>query len=278
MLSNISARDCLRTGREVFLRHPLPLILGWAIAASCIVLGIILFPSNLSLGLQVGAIVSAPVLLWVQLVVLKSLGRDELGEPQMRRGSLRDWGSSLLVAAVIPILFRAATWWIWVALPLSGGLMYTFRAWGVGDMFTSGRMDLFVGAVLFGFVGFMISCGLFFAPLCAIRDSRGPFNAIARGWRMAGGHKLKILRIAVTCFWVPVSLFLPAYCISVLREARAVFSGLPAVLWTISGLTAVLFLGPWFSGALTALFVPLKAEEDEYMRRREERRKTMHLS
>lgn len=277
MVSNISARDCVRAGRHAFLRRPLPLILGWAIAAACVVLFVILFPSNLSLGLQLGAIVSAPVLLRVQLVVLKSLCTDE-SEKGDQKGSVRDWGSSLLVAAAIPTLFRTATWWIWAALPLSGTLMYAFMAWGVGDMLTSGRMDLFVGAVLFGPVGFMLSCGLLFAPLCAIRNSRGPFDAIARSWRMAGGHRLKILRIAVTCFWIPVGLFLPAYILSVLRTAAAVFLGLPAVLWTVSLLAVVLFFGPWFSAALTVAFVPLKAEEDEYMRRREQRRKTLGFS
>lgn len=276
MLSNVSTRDCLRAGKEAYLRRPFSLIAGWASAAGLVVLFIILFPSNLSLALQLAAIASAPALLWVQLVVLKSLGTEESDEPQSR-GSLRDWVSASLTAVAIPTLFRTATWWIWAAMPLSGGLMYTFMAWGVGDMFTSGRMDLFVGAVLFGSVGFMISCGLFFAPLCAIRDSRGPFDAMARSWRMAGGHRLKILRIAVTCFWLPVGLFLSAYFLSVLRTAGAVFHGLPAVLWTISVLTVVLFLGPWFSGALAALFVPLKAEEDAYMRRRAERRKALRL-
>jgi hypothetical protein len=88
---------------------------------------------------------------------------------------------------------------------------------------------------------------------------------------------MKMLRIAATCFWLPVGLFLSAYFLSVLRTAAAVFRGLPAVLWTLSILTVVLFLGPWFSGALTVLFVPLKEEEDAFERRREERRQTRHL-
>ena len=275
MHPNSSARECLRAGRQVFFKRPLPLILGWVIAAACVVLGIILFPSNLSLGLQVGAILSAPGLLWTQLVSLR--GSLDESEEALLRGSLRDWGSSFLAAAVIPTVFRYATFWTWMAVPLSGGLMYTLHAWCIESMFMAGRMDLFITAVVFGFAGFMVSCGLFFSPLCAMRDSRGPFYAIARSWRMAGGQRLKILRIAVACFWIPVALFLPAYFLSVLRTSAAVFRGLPAVLWTISGLTVVLFLGPWFTGSLTALFIPLKAEEDEYMRRRAEKKATWNI-
>ena len=276
MHPKISASDCLRAGRKAFLQRPLPLILGWAISASCVVLFVILFPSNLSLGLQLGAIASAPVLLWVQLVVLKSLGKDD-SEGYQTRGSLLDWGSSFIASAVIPTLFRTVTWWLWVALPFSGGLMYAFMSWGVGGMFLCGRLDLLVFAILCGVAGFVVSSGLLFAPLCAIKDTKGPFDAMKRSWRMASGHRMKILRIAAICFWFPVGFFLSAYFLSVLRTTGAVFHGLPAVLWTISLITVVLFLGPWFSGALTALFVPLKAEEDAYMLRRVERKATMNL-
>jgi hypothetical protein len=274
MLPSVSASDCVRAGREAFLRRPVPLILGWAVAAGLVVLLIILFPSSLSMGLHLGAILSAPVLLWVQLVVLKSLDADESAN-RHAGGSLRSWGSSFMVAAVIVTLFRVTTWCVWVAVPLTGAVMYTFMAFGVGDMFLCGRLDLLASAVVFGAVGFMMTCGLLFAPMCAAQDSRGMFDAIRRSWRMASGHRRTILRIAVTCFWFPVSLSLSAYFLSVLRTAAAVFRGLPAVLWLVSLLTVVLFLGPWFSGALAAAFVPLKAEEDEYVRRREERRATL---
>jgi len=271
MRPTISARDCLRAGRKAFAQHPFSLILSWAIAAAIVVLFIFLFPGNLSLGMQLGAMVCAPAILWAERVVLRSYEEAELGQAQTK-GSLLDWGSAFLSSAVIPAVFRTATWWIWAAVPLSGGLAYTFVAWGVGDLFTYGRMDLFVTAILFGHAGFMISCGFFFAPLCALQNSRGPLDAIARSWRMAGGHRLTILRMAATCFLLPVLLFLAAYFLSVLHEARAVFQGLPAVLWTISLAMIVLVSGPWFSGSLVALFIPLKEEEDAYMRRRAERK------
>ena len=273
---NVSASDCVRAGREIFLRRPLPLILGWAVAAGLVVLLIILFPSDLSTGLHVGAILSAPVLLWVQLVVLKSLDADKPGKLRAG-GSLRDWGSAFMVAAAIATLFRAATWCLWVAVPLTGAVMYAFMTFGVGDMFLCGRLDLLVSAIVFGTVGFMMVSGLLFAPICAVQDCRGLFDAMRRSWRMASGRRRTILRIAVTCFWLPVILSLSAYFLSVLRTAAAMFRGLPAVLWLVSLLTVVLFLGPWFSGALAAAFVPLKAEEDEYVRRREERKAKLGL-
>ena len=277
MLQNVSAIDCLRAGREAYVRRPLPLILGWAIAAGLVVLFIVLFPSDLSTGLQLGVIVSAPILLGVQLIALKSLGTYELGRHQAR-GSLRDWGSSFVAAAVIPTLLRIATWCIWCALPFTGSMMYVFMTFGVADMFTSGRLDLLVSAILFGTAGFMLTCGLLFAPVCAVLDRIRPFEALRRSWRMAGGgHRKTILRIALACFWLPVGLSLSAYFLSVLRTAEAVFRGLPAVLWIVSLVTVVLFLGPWFTGALMALFVPLKREEDGYVRRLEERRATMNL-
>ena len=183
----------------------------------------------------------------------------------------------MMAAAVIATLFRVVVWCLWVAVPLSGAVMYAFMTFGVGDMFLCGRLDLLVSAIVFGTVGFVMTCGLLFAPMCAVQDSRGLFDAIRRSWRMANGRRWTILRIAVTCFWFPVSVSLSAYFLSVLRTAAAVFRGLPAVLWLVSLLTVVLFLGPWFSGALTAAFVPLKAEEDEYVRRREERKAKLRL-
>lgn len=190
---------------------------------------------------------------------------------------MRDLGSSFIAAAVIPTLFRIATWSIWFALPLTGGLMYVFMTFGVADMFTSGRLDLLASAILFGTAGFMMTCGLLFAPICAVLERIGPFEAMRRSWRMAGGHRKTIFRIALTCFWLPVGLSLSAYFLSVLRTAAAVFRGLPAVLWVVSLVTVVLFFGPWCTGALMALFVPLKCEEDGYVRRLEERRATMNL-
>ena len=69
-----------------------------------------------------------------------------------------------------------------------------------------------------------------------------------------------------------------------LRAGREAFvrRPLPLILgWAIAaGLVAlfvVLFFGPWCTGALMALFVPLKCEEDGYVRRLEERRATMNL-
>jgi hypothetical protein len=276
MLDRVTANECLRAGREAYVRRPLPLILGCAVAAGLVVLFVVLFPSDLSWGLQLGVILSAPVLLQVQRSALKSLGEDE--SPAHRtRSSLRDWGSSFIAAAVIPTLFRIATWSIWFALPLTGALMYVFMTFGVADMFTSGRLDLLTSAVLFGSVSFMLTSGFLFAPICAVLDGIGPLEAIRRSLRMAGGHRKTILRIAFTCFWLPISLSLSAYFLSVLRTAAAVFRGLPAVLWIVSLVTVVLFYGPWFSGALMALFVPLKREEDWYVRRRQERRATLDL-
>jgi hypothetical protein len=276
MLDDVSAGHYIHVGRQTFFRRPLPLILGWGVAAGLVVLFIILFPHNLSTGLHVGVIASAPVLVRVQLIVLKSLGKGSERERQALN-SLRDWGNSFIVAAVIPTLFRAATWSLWMAVPLTGGLMYMFVAFGAGDMFLSGRLDLLVCAILFGTVGFMLACSLLFAPICAVQDSRGPVDAMRRSWRMANGNRRTILRIAFTCFCLPISLSLSAYFLSVLETTAAVFRGLPAVLWIVSLVTVVLFFGPWFSGALMALFVPLKQEEDQRVRRLAERRATMGL-
>ncbi|TFH07157.1 MAG: hypothetical protein E4H08_09965 [Candidatus Atribacteria bacterium] len=276
MLPRVVASECLRTGWRVSRQHPLPLILGWALAAGAVVLSVFLLPANLSLGLQLGAIVGAPALLWTQLIVLRVLAPTEPKRPRMA-GKLKDWLSAFAASAAVPTLFRTATWWIWAAVPLTGGLMYGLYAWGFGNMFASGRMDLFISAVLFSNAGFMISCGLFFAPLCAMQDSKGPFDAIRRSWRMASGHRLKILAIAAICFWLPVTLFLAAYFLSLLRHAAAVFEGLPAMLWTISAVVVVLFSGPWFSGAITALHVPLKEEEDTFELRRENYRRTSYF-
>lgn len=270
----ISISDCLRSGRKVFVQHPFSLILSWAIAVATTVLFAFLFQSNLSLGMQLGAIVCAPALLWGQRLALRTL----TGRESQKSGSLRDWGSSFLASALIPTVFRYATFYIWMAVPLTGGLMYTLHAWGIESMFAAGRMDLFISATLFGVAGFMMSCGLFFAPLCAIENSKGPFDAVARSWRMAGGHRLKILGIAVICFVFPVMLFLAAYFMSVLHEARAVFQGLPAILWSICVAVIVLVSGPWFSASLVALFIPLKEEEDEYMRRRAERKAMSNIN
>jgi hypothetical protein len=271
MRPKISTRDCLRAGGKAFFQHPFSLITGWAIAAAIVVLFIFLYPNNLSLGMQLGAIACAPAILWAERVVLRSYEEAESGQARTK-GSLLDWGSAFLSSAAIPAIFRTATWWIWVAVPLTGGLMYTFVALDFGDVFASGRLDLFISAILFGHAGFMISCGLFFAPLCAVVNSKGPFDAIARSWRMAGSHRLKILGMAAACFLLPVLLFLAAYFLSILRTAQAHFSGSSAVLWSISLAVTVLVSGPWFSGSLVALFIPLKEEEDAYMRRRAERK------
>ena len=276
ILENVSTRHCLSAGRGVFLRRPLPMLLGWAAAGAITVLFVILFSSDLSTGLHVGVIVSALVLLKAQRIVLKSVDNDG-SEEHPRSNAWRAWGRAFLAAAVVPTLFRVATWCIWFAVPLSGALMYAFFSYGIGDMFLCGRLDLLVGAVLFGSVGFAISSGLLFAPLCAVQDSRGALDALRRSWRMAGGHRMKILRIAVTCLWLPVSLALSAYFLSVLRTAEATFHGLPAVLWAVSLLLVVLFFGPWFSTALLMLYVPLKREEDGYIRRRVERKAAMNL-
>lgn len=272
----ISTRACLRAGGKVFAQHPLSLIFCWAIAAAIVVLFIFLFPSNLSLGMEMGAIICAPAILWAQRVALHGLEGTQEKRPQAQKPLLH-WGSAFLSSTIIPVVFRTATWWIWIAVPLTGGLMYGLTAWGVGDPFTSGRMDLLITAVIFGHAGFIISCGLFFAPLCAIEDRRGPLDAIARSWRMAGGHRIKILSMAAACFLAPVTLFVAAYVLSVLRMAQAHFSGVSAVLWSISAAVTVLVSGPWFTGSLVALFIPLKEEEDEYMRRRAERKATSNI-
>ncbi|MFC2095057.1 hypothetical protein ACFLSW_01270 [Candidatus Bipolaricaulota bacterium] len=272
MKSGISVRECLRSGRGIYLRRPLPLILGWSIAAGIVVLFVFLLPTNLSGGLHLGAMVAAPALLWAQRSAWRSL-ESEAADEKPEWASWRNWSSASLTSALLVTLFRYSTFWIWMAVPLSGGLMYTLHAWGVADMYMAGRLDLLIGAIVFGPVGFFISCGLLFAPLCAAVDGKGPFDAIRRSWRMAGSQRLKILGLAAACLWMPVALFLTAYVISVLRNARAVFAGVPAVLWS-SSLIAIVLLGPWFTSALTALFIPLKAEEDEYVLRREERRTT----
>jgi hypothetical protein len=169
------------------------------------------------------------------------------------------------------------TFYTWFALPFSGTLMYVLYSYGIGSMFLCGRLDLLIYAILLGIFAFMMTCGFLFAPVCAVLDSLGPMEAMRRSWRMVGGHRKKILRIAVTCFWLPISLALSAYFLSVLESTAATFRGLPAVLWIVSLVTIVAFFGPWFSGALTALFVPLKREEDGYIRRRLERKAAMNL-
>jgi hypothetical protein len=276
MLSSVDAGECLRVGREVYVRRPLPLILGWAIAAGLVVLFVVLIPQDLSSGLQIGATLGGLALLRVQLIVLRSLGvTDALPRPALRR--LRDWASAFGPMVVTPLLFRMLTFYTWFALPFSGALMYVLYSYGIGSMFLCGRLDLLIFAIVLGTFAFVMTCGFLFAPVCAVLDSIGPLEAMRRSWRMAGGHRKSILRIAVTCFWLPISLALSAYFLSVLESTAATFRGLPAVLWIVSLVTIVVVFGPWFSGALTALFVPLKREEDGYVRRRLERKAAMNL-
>lgn len=269
--SAVPIRACLRAGCEDYRHHAIPLLVGWAIAVAAV--GVFAFglPANLSLGLQLGAIVGSPALLWAQFVTVRPhlAGRESKASGWRLLGNL---SSALVANVIIPTVFRYATFWIWMAVPLSGGPMYAFYSWGIDDMLVAGRLDLLLSAVVVGPIGFYIACGLFFAPLCAVLDGNGPIDAIRRSWRMAGSQRHKILGIAAACFGLPILCFLAAYLLSVLHTGGATFLGVPAILWSVSAVIVVVFSGPWFTGSMAALFVPLKAEEDAYQLRRAERR------
>ena len=273
----VSIRVCLHSGLRIYRQHGVAFTLGWTVTVVAMALLVFLVRGNLSLGLQLGAMAATPALLWMQRIAVKSI-HPAYGAKHSGWRLLRDTGSAFLVSVAIPTVFRYATFWIWMALPMSGGLMYTFHAWGIADMFVAGRLDLFVSAVVVGPVGFCIASGLFFAPLCAIVDGNGPVDALRRGWRMAGSQRLKIVGLTAACFCIPIIVFLSAYLLSVLQAGGAVFRGVPGILWSVSAAITILFSGPWFTGAFAALFVPLKVEEDEYMLRRAERKASSNIA
>jgi hypothetical protein len=276
-MEETSAKACLHAGRVALTRRPFPLIAGWAVAAGITALFVLAIPQDLSSALQLGGSLGGLALLWAQLDALKALGAD--ASARRRPANVRrDWASAFVPMIVAPLVFRLLTWAMWYAVPLTGALMYALMTFGVADMFTCGRLDLLVSAIVFGAGGFMMTCGFLFAPACAVLDSIGPFEALRRSWRMSGGHRLTILRILSRCFWLPVTLFLSAYVLSVLRTAAFTFRGLPAILWSVALASIVLFFGPWATASMTALMVPLKREEDVFVRRHFERRTSMHLS
>ena len=275
VLQQVAFRGYLAKGIHL-LRRNLFLLIGNWIACVCIMAGAVsLFPNSLSLGLQLGATVCSPLLLFAQMRLIFILVPELRASSQFRA---RSWLSALVPMVITPAVFRYATFWTWMAVPLSGGLMYTFYAWGIGDMFVAGRLDLFVSAIVVGPVGFCIASGLFFAPLCAMLDGKGPVDAIRRGWRMAGSQRIKILGLTAVCFSLPMLLFLGAYLLSILQTGGATFRGVPAILWSVSAAIIALFSGPWFTGAMAALFVPLKQEEDAYQLRRAERKTSSGFS
>jgi len=258
-------------------RHPARLIASWTAAAAVTVMFVVLIPTDLSSGLQIGASLGALAILWGQLGFVRTLGED-VSEAHRPTKPHRDWASACLAAVAAPLLFRVLTWSIWFAVPLTGGLMYAFFSYGIGDMFLCGRLDLLTSAILFGCVAFMMTCGFLFAPFCAVVDRIGPLEALRRSWRMAGGHRLTILGISSACLLLPTVLSLVAYYISVLETYAATFRGLPAVLWSASLVSVVVFFGPWLTASMTTLLLPLKREENTFARRLVQRRTTMHLS
>jgi hypothetical protein len=272
-----SIKDCLQAGLRSFRRRPLRLILSWGAAVGATALFVSLIPADLSSALQVGASIGGMAILWAQLDLLRAL-REDISEAHRSAKTLRDWAWAFVPAIVAPALFRLLTWSVWFAVPFTGVLMYAFFSYGFGDMFLCGRLDLLTSAILFGFAGFMMTCGLLFAPLCAVVDRIGPLEALRRSWRMVGGHRLKILGISAACLSLPIATSLAAYYISILEARGMTFRGLPAVLWTASAASVALFFGPWLTASVTILLIPLKREENVFVRRLIQRRTTMNLS
>ena len=277
MPDRMSTRHCLRTGMRTFLRRPLPLLLAWFVTTGISVGLFVVIPQDLSSALQMGTALGWIALVWAQLDLLRFLGAD-VAAPGPAKPLLARWGSLGIAVAVLPTVFRVLTFALWYAVPLTGGIMYMLVTFGVADMYVSGRLDLLTSAILFGFGAFMLTCGFGFAPVCSSLDRIGPLEALRRSWRIAGGHRIKILAIATATMSIPVAVAISAYHISILQTAQATFQGLPAVLWTISLAGLALFFGPWLTAAMTVLFIPLKGEENVYVKRRLARRESMNLS
>lgn len=273
----ISTRDCLAKAWRLLGDRPLPIIIGWVLAGIATGLMVALFHEDLSTGLHLGAILGGAIIVITQISLLRRM-RLDVGGRIGPRAPGRALGI-LAGIAVVPTLFRVTTWCAWLAMPVSGGILYMFTTFGVRDFMAAARLDMLVGAVLYGPLGFGLASSFLFAPACALLDDKlGPIDSLRASWRMASGSRWQILRISATCLALPATASVAAFALSILRHSAAVFSGLPAVLWSLSLASLVLVLGPWLTCALTVLLVPLKAVDDRYVRRLAERKASAGLS
>ena len=273
---DIRTSDALGAGWKLFRRKWHLMIATW-VAATAVGLPLLwLIPQDLSTALSLAFVVGGPLVLFVAHRLVRGI---QDGQLVASRRSLWLTATAVLAGlAAIAFIFRFTTFYTWFAMPLSGAIAYAFVTFGARDFLAAGRLDMLVGATVYGLVGFGVTIGFLFAPLRAVHDGTGPITALRHSWRMIGGSRWLLLKVFTVCLGVPASLCVSAFALSYARFSVAHFAGTQAVLWCVSIGSLALLFGPWLTCTLAVLYVPMKAQHERQMARLAQRKASMGLS
>jgi len=292
VLGNVSASDCLRAGWLLLKETGAWVILAWVLGGVVGAPMLFLIPQDLSTGMMLAFLLGGLLVVPASCALVRMLAPDE-GDTTRRsfptairslfgraesRSFLATTASVLIGLAAVATVFRFATFYTWFAVPFTGGIAYAFVTFGVDNLSAAGRLDMLVGAIVWGLVGFGVAIGFLFAPLRAIQDRLGPLASVRAAWRMVGARRWLLLKMFACCLGIPAALCVVGFAFTYVRFGIAYFNGIQAVLWSLSAASLVVFFGPWLTCSLAILYVPQKALDETFLRRLAERKAGVGIS